>query len=362
MLNTEQSAVLHHAFYVRLVEQVFGAEGSRRLRVLFEGARRIFALFPPDAFPTGLVIVVPVLPGYALPPAELRSTRGRASSPEDAIGLLASCSAWPLIELTEDGSYVVHDCEGQDMCQQISSHALVLQHDTSVENLHAGGKEIRIMPIVVGSPSVFANPTFRALDSALLRYAKTAADCGCELLSSAWIGGADGPRLVLTAKPEAKMRDSLYRFLGDVLRPADVTREHSTDSRKPVDIMVRWHTARVEALIEVKWIGRSVTSGGGGYTNYGPARANEGAGQLADYVQRQRANSTAASTKGYLVVFDARRRNLKGPTDRLTRADATHFVNKDIDYDPDRQQTVEGFQPPVRLFMRAREDHFAVAA
>lgn len=56
----------------------------------------------------------------------------------------------------------------------------------------------------VGRPRSCATPT-----EVFVFYAPKAAGCGCDTLAEVWVGGKDGPRLVLVAKPEDKMRDSL---------------------------------------------------------------------------------------------------------------------------------------------------------
>jgi hypothetical protein len=105
-----------------------------------------------------------------------------------------------------------------------------------------------------------------------------------------------------------------------------------------------------------------IDDGATAYLNYGEPRARSGATQLADYLERQRANGSAATNKGYLAVFDARRKRVKGPNDPLLKRDATWFEDKDIAYHPDHTKLVTGFEKPIRFFMRPRETHYADAA
>jgi hypothetical protein len=117
-------------------------------------------------------------------------------------------------------------------------------------------------------------------------------------------------------------------------------------------------------LIEVKWLGRSTARSRTPapeptYTNYGPPRAQEGADQLADYLDREMRHSDSTATRGYLVVFDARRRSVQGAADPLIEADAMHFANDVLNYDPDHSQSRDDFAPPVRLFLNPRRSNFA---
>ena len=356
MLIVERSSVLHTAQYLVLASNTFGQDGAAALRRLLDAVARIFLKMPPDALLHGITVIVPV-GAQAAAPAPPSARHDDSATLAVALGTSPSR---PTVTITDDDAFVI-DLDTRDPVAD-SSAAIVYEHDGATERLHAAGQTRAIPRLVPGTASAFANPTYSELEDALRAYARRALDSGCDVLSTAWAGGGSGPRLVFRAKPESTMRDSLWAALRWLLRHADVDREYPTDATKPVDIHVRWHTAPVEAMIEVKWIGRSLTTGKSDHLDYGEARANDGAGQLADYLERQRANNNATALKGYLVVFDGRRKGVKGPDDRLTRENATHFENRDITYNPDHTLTMGGFQPPVRLFMRARETHLLEAA
>ena len=149
-----------------------------------------------------------------------------------------------------------------------------------------------------------------------------------------------------------------------VLRDANARPEHNTDETKPVDVRVEWFASGASALIEVKWLGRSTAasrqpSRGVTYTEYGPRRAQEGADQLADYLDREARHTSSTKTQGYLAVFDARRKGVQGPFDALSAADALHFANDLLDYDPDHAASRSDFAQPVRFFLNPRKSHFA---
>ena len=356
MLNTHQSVALHQAAYLSLASEAFGDAGAAALRVLLDGIARIYEQIPPDALAAGITVMMPIA-AVAIGPGEQRF------DDVSALGLiLGRRSERAQVRITPDEAFVLEATQPEHSPVAASNAALVYEHDGTMEQLHAMGTTRPIPRLDSTFASAFAKPTFKEMAEVLDFYARKAADCSCDTLAGAWAGGKDGARLVLTPKPEEKMRDSLYDTLQKALRHASVSREYNTDATRPVDIKVTWHTAPVEALIEVKWIGRSLTDGKTPYLNYTPSRANDGAKQLADYLERERANGSSATTKGYLAVFDARRRKVKGPDDPLSKADATWFEDKDVEYAPDHTKTVTGFETPIRFFMRPRETHFADAA
>lgn len=221
----------------------------------------------------------------------------------------------------------------------------------------------KVSPILASN---FANATLNSLEEAFSRYKEFALETKCRILANVWEGGVDGPRLVLVNRPESIMRDSLIQALQLVLRDANARPEHNTDETKPVDIRVEWFASGAAALIEVKWLGRStavprkptreIT-----YTDYGRPRAQEGADQLADYLDREVRHTASTATRGYLVVFDARRKNILGAADPLSPADATHFASDVLEYDPEHAKSRDDFAPPVRFFLNPRKSHFATA-
>ena len=65
----------------------------------------------------------------------------------------------------------------------------------------------------------------------------------------------------------------------------------------------------------------------------------------------------ATQTWGYLAVFEARRKSVTDAAIPLRKADAFHFSNDDIEYDPDHSEKREDFRPPVRFFLNPRESY-----
>lgn len=162
------------------------------------------------------------------------------------------------------------------------------------------------------------------------------------------------------------MRDSLAQALDLLLRDVSIKPEHNTDETKPVDIKVNWFASGATALIEVKWMGKATAKSRNPgpaptYTEYGVSRAQEGADQLADYMDREVRFSGATAPRGYLVVFDARRKGTQGADNPLPAADALAFENDVITFNPDYSRLRTDFAEPVRFFMRPRSSNFLAA-
>lgn len=363
-INPRAAQAILTAAYLAIPRQVFGPEGASALRVLLDGIGLIYEEFPPDALPNGITVVAPSDPEnveIVLSPLGVLSYHTDAGSVANVLG--ATRGRYVTIGIASDGSYRSVVTAVQPNLTELASAAVVYNHDGHTERLLAGTQNQPIQRWATELASNLAKPTFRSLDDALDHYERTARDTQCDTLAKAWEGGVDGPRLVLSTRPERHMRDSLYRALVYMLRHADITREHVTDDTKPVDIRVKWRSSNVEALIEIKWLGRSLSAESTpeelSYTDYRPSRAQDGAKQLADYLEREKSNSGANALKGYLVVFDARRRRVKGPADRLNASDALHFQNRELSFEPDYASLRPDFEKPRRYFMAPRGDLFA---
>jgi len=109
----------------------------------------------------------------------------------------------------------------------------------------------------------------------------------------------------LMAAPEGQFRKRLMNFLKDEMTNAIIDEEclnAGTNDRTDIR-MVRTHPKSVY-IIEVKWIGKSVTSNNDGQAAHD--RANEGIDQLHTYVR-----TDSDCICGVLVVYDARNDKFK---------------------------------------------------
>jgi hypothetical protein len=147
------------------------------------------------------------------------------------------------------------------------------------------------------------------------------------------------------------MRRSLTQFLRNVLRSANVQPEQNVDETHPVDIHVSFLMTSQHAIIEIKWLGKSVAKDGGAGTAYAKGRALEGARQLAEYLDSTHQSSPHFGARGYLVVFDGRRAGLSDAVVDLDAANALHYEHADITYSPDYSASRDDFDPPMRMFL-----------
>lgn len=208
-----------------------------------------------------------------------------------------------------------------------------------------------ILPQIPDSDSCFAIQTYKNLDLALEDYnTKVARHSECGYLKDIW---TDANKIFFKPKPEHILRDSLTHFLKIRLRNTEVRPEQIVDTSHPVDIKITWNLANHLALIEIKWLGKSLDTTNKKITqNYTQKRALEGAEQLANYLDENLKQAPVKSTQGYLVIFDGRRGNCNENTTTLSSADGMKYSNAVIVYNPDYNTTREDFAKPVQFFMQ----------
>lgn len=187
-----------------------------------------------------------------------------------------------------------------------------------------------------------------ALEDYRVKFAKMS---NCPHLKSVWF---NKDRIYFKSGPEDSLRDSLHFFLSCQLRDAEVRPEQNMDTSHPVDIKITWTFTNRLAVIEIKWLGKSLDQFGNKITqNYTQSRALEGAGQLIGYLDSNKLYAPNKITIGYLVVFDGRRKGTKTIINNISRKDAEHYRNNEIHYDPDYSNSRSDFANPLRLFMEA---------
>lgn len=353
--------------YLPHASEAFGDQGARAITTLLDAVKLIYQRFPPESVRGTLTVVVGM---KTTPSAPLIAAWGGPTvfqhTEELGIALAsAAAGAHCFVELVLDGTFRFLQLEVDIDLKAAASDALVYRYDNGVERILAKHHDDYVQKVSPILSSNFANATLKSLEEALSRYGELARETKCRILADVWEGGVDGPRLVLVNRPESIMRDSLIQALNFLLRDANARPEHNTDETKPVDIRVEWFASGAAALIEVKWLGRSTAvprkpTTKATYTDYGPPRAQEGANQLADYLDREARHTTSTATRGYLVVFDARRKNVQGPTDPLCPKNATYFASDVLAYNPDYAKSRDDFAPPVRFFLNPRKSHFAI--
>lgn len=367
LFNLETVQALARMAYLQHAREAFGEPGARAITTLLDTVKLIFQRCPPESLRGTLTVIAM----NATPTAPMITAWGAPSPFQtyEKLGI-ALTDADPgkhyLVELVADGTLRLLQLESDIDLKAAAANALIYRYDDGVDRILAKHYDDYVPKVSPIQASNFANPTFSSLEEALSRYSEFVRETKCRILADVWEGGVDGPRLVLVNRPESIMRDSLIQALQLILRDANARPEHNTDETKPVDVRVEWFGSGAAALIEVKWLGRSTARSRNPkpqptYTEYGAPRAQEGADQLADYLDREVRHSASNATRGYLVIFDARRRNVQGADDSLVEADAMHFANDVLGYDPDHARSRDDFAQPVRFFLNPRRSHFATA-
>ncbi|XHE13335.1 hypothetical protein PCC82_00925 [Agrobacterium deltaense] len=324
--------------YVPAIQGTFGQGGIDALKHLLDTLTQIYRRVDPSSLSEKVVV-------FSQPAALLDASFTPdlvVSGPSQVSNELnRSC----VVEARASGELAISYAETE--LAALSEKAVVYEFNRKVERIVVNGQFFIIINPSPVHASVFARPTFNSLTDALLNYRKrVASETSCLILQQVW---GDSNRVYLKRKPEMTMRQSLNQFLSHVLQDAEVRPEQVVDETHPVDIKVTWSLTEQRAIIEIKWLGDSVGGGGEPGTKYRDGRAKDGAKQLADYLDASNQWAPTMRTRGYLVVFDARRRGL--PEMKGGRTDAMHYENREITYDPDYSTSRDDFEPPLRLFM-----------
>lgn len=342
MVDLEAMRTIAVTMYAPRIEQQYGDRGTQALGVLLTGIHEVHRRVAYEALTGGLTIFVPLddadvplgpATSADLPLNELvPRVRGSATVQVLAGGRVR---LWP---------------EAVDPLS-LADRAIVYSF-TDADYFVLGG-DLQRVPNPTGFPSAFGVPTFVDLDDALSFYGVNLARYStCHILSECWF---DDARCFLRNKPEETMRRSLAQHLRSTLRGhelVELREEQNVDETHPVDIKVTWSLTNRLALIEVKWMGDSVNDAGDAPgTGYRDARALAGAQQLSDYLDANVQRAPQHVTRGYLVVFDARRRSLTEVTTRPAPADARYYADKEVAFDPAFHLQRQDFAYPIRYFL-----------
>lgn len=198
--------------------------------------------------------------------------------------------------------------------------------------------------------SFFAVRTYNDLDEALINYRDNVAlPCKGKYLSESM----NEARLFFYPAPEEKLQKALEEYLSYRLRHCTVKREHNVDESHPVDIIVTWQGTSHIALIEIKWIGKSLNDKGEISGDYSDGRANKGAAQLVNYIDNNGDSYPHHVTVGYLAVFDLRRKDNKDPRAvKISRDNANYYKEREISYNPQYETLRTDFKKPYRFFIK----------
>jgi hypothetical protein len=264
-----------------------------------------------------------------------------------ALGSIESLS----VEVREDDSaFVWHSVPAE--LGKIIEAGIVYRLVQSVETFSVKGTPLPVPRVVEDTVSQFWLNYFTDLREALIAYRDSMAKTSkCHLIREAW---ADKNRLWFVTKPEYRLRRALANYLYSFLRhdEIDLREEQNVDDSHPVDIKIVWKMENRTAIIEVKWIGKSINLATGRITaSYAEARARKGAKQLAEYLEGHKQQASKEDTRGYLVVFDCRRKGLTPSITEVDSINGLHFKSREIEFNPKFDKIRKDFDEPIRMFM-----------
>lgn len=350
-LDPDKVKEIVNSLYVSLILEAYGETGVTTLRDLLETLHKLFHFIEPELV-KGSLLVFKLLDSNASPidlPNPQRFTNPQYLAQEYVIDPTPHNSA-------------IQICSNRDLMFWKDFNLDVTQlHNRAIVYLYRDGQDIffiRGNQCIVPNPSpvyasVFSIPTFRLLRDALEDYKRRwIRTSRCRIFCTAWHGGERSFRLFFINGPESTMRRSLVQFLDTVFGgSAEIRPEQIVDETHPVDIKVTWMFSNRLALIEIKWLGKSINEEGEITQNFTDYRAREGAQQLVDYLNTNYAEVPTHHTKGYLVVIDGRRRGLRNSSKSISHHDGFWYKNKEITYNPAFHLNREDFEEPLRMFV-----------
>ncbi len=332
--------IIEHAFTAKVV-RAHGRLGGQRLRQLLEAVRLIFRQRPAETITGALCVVATIDPDVCCLPApsfELHPFELAADLPNEA-----TVQVMPNRQLFACGGV-------PDDLTSLSKKAVVYRFTPS-EECFVLPESIETIRNPNGYPSAMGSPTFFLLEDALVYYGhQLARRTTCKLLAKCWHDSSS--RLLLTNQPEAIMRGSLTQHLRTALRDhAEVFEESNVSETEPVDIKVTFMTTGHRSLVEIKWLGRSVSTDGASITTsyWAPKRVVEGAQQLADYLDMHKDRSPGVRTVGHLVVFDARRKGVTSVPPTVSYEQAWAYRHRELN--EVEQSSREDFAVPIRFYL-----------
>lgn len=330
--------------HVPKVEAVFGTAGVDAIFQVMKTAQKVYAHIEPERIPGTLIIFQRVSDGSSNP-AEF-------GQPIVLATLANSIAAQIVLETNEVGTVCLRPDLDQRGMEALAQSAVVYRYSSGKEEFLAGTERMDVFRIDPVALSQFSVPTFANLREALQHYnSGSVRESTCLIFRKIW---KDTNRLFLKVKPEAIMRDSLTQFLKNRLgADYDVMPEQNVDESHPVDIRISPRLANSRLmLIEIKWLGDSAEVGGKITVSYRDARAQDGADQLAGYIDKQKQSTPNRVCHGYYVVIDARRKGLVMGTTKITKSNGLYYENRELHLNPAHHKNRDDFDEPYRMFAR----------
>ncbi len=345
MINILESiAKVCEMSHLSMIEESFGDTGVSALFRVMAVIKDFYAHVDPERIKGHIVVVHPV---FANGDAARSLENFPISFPNYSNTDIEDLS----FEILENGSVCLRTINIDDL-ESLSKSALIYHYHKSQEEFLAGSKRQQVPRLDASSHSQFSVPTFATLREALSNYAsENIRESTCYIFNDVW---EESNRIFLKNKPEHVMRSSLTQFLRNRMGgDHDVWPEQNVNEKNPVDIRVQARLSNNRLmLIEIKWLGDSITLKGDEITSYRDSRAQEGADQLVGYIDEQKRFAPTRVIQGYYVVIDARRRNVKMSMTEISRANGLYYEDKELKLDLTHHDGRNDFDPPYRMFVR----------
>ncbi|MEK6323855.1 MAG: hypothetical protein AABN33_19600 [Acidobacteriota bacterium] len=322
------------------IHRQHGDLGTASFRALALALKTIFNYIEPESF-GAIIVVFKTLDDSSRPIDETtaKTVVNPANLKQEVVGNT-------VIQVLSDGRLLLWTGL-ETRAQTLAKEAVVYRYQSRREYFLAGSTETEVAKVGQYA-SIYSVPAFSDLRLALERYrSDRAKETSCPILQAAW---TNEKQLLFVQGPEDFMRNSLVDFLKISLRDAETRPEQNMGVSYPVDIKVTFNFSNRLALIEIKWLGSSVKLNGKLVSHY-DGRARSGAKQLADYLVKNRKQAPTHIMRGYLVVFDGRRRRIKKNTKSINSEDGGYYRHREIKFDLKYDDELEDFETPIRMFM-----------
>jgi len=348
-LDSEKMREIVKRLYISHILSAYGEVGVIALKEVLDTLHQLFQFLEPELI-KGSLLVFRIIEGKTLPldlPAPEQFTTPQHLAQE----ITSDFSQTSVVQVLKNGDLLLWKNLSLDMARLSEVAVVYLYGDRADAFVINGNKHIVPNPSPAYS-SVFSIPTFRILRDALEEYKRRwVRTSHCRIFASAWCGGEGGLRLFFRSKPESTMRRSLAQFLDIHLRgTAEVRPEQVVDETHPVDVKVTWMFTNRLALLEIKWLGKSMNDEGDITKVFTDVRARTGAKQLAGYLDSNYAETPLHQSRGYLVVIDGRRKGLNRVSTSISLQNGYWYRDKEITYNPKFHIVREDFEEPIRMF------------
>lgn len=318
MIDLDALSQTYEGLFEFQIKEVLPMNDTKQARFLFKFLKQFYSKFSIDMISQRFCVI--------LFDSDLDSMGlDKTNAVNCTIGRVHEIIKFPaIVQLKSNSSVLVWNNYNIELDAKKEPNAIIYEYNEYEESITVGEGKVLAPKSCASSKSIFALPTYLDLESALDHYYRDNAKYSvCNIIQRAWY---DDRRLRWKAGPEHLLRDSLLQYLRASLRTAaDILKEQNVSEDNPIDIKVIWQNTTERALIEIKWLGVSFKENGEKTANYSTFRIKTGSKQLIDYIDEAYEQTPTAHFKGYLVIFDGRRR-MVDTDERLIKHNKEHSI------------------------------------